>query len=164
MEANGKLIGAAETVKQLSRSRRGPGVPQALYLLGMQAVNKRRADDAILYYNMIREAFPSAVGLDQLTAGLGEMPDEPRSGSRAEQATDTYYSVKVGVFSDVENARRQADKFKAPGVKVDIESKKISGRDYRVVYVGRFQSYEEAARFKVQLEAANNETFQVVAR
>jgi tetratricopeptide (TPR) repeat protein len=164
MEANGKSIGAAETVKQLSRSRRGPGVPQALYLLGMQAVAKRRADDAILYYNMIHEAYPSAVGLDQLTSGLGEMPDEPRSGNRAELATDTYYSIKVGVFSEAENALRQAEKFKAPGVKVDIESKKISGRDYRVVYVGRFQDYEAAVRFKLQLEAANNESFQVVAR
>jgi tetratricopeptide (TPR) repeat protein len=164
LEANGKTIGAAETIKQLSRSRKGPGVSQALYLLGMQAVTKRHADDAILYYNMLREAYPSAVGLDQLTAGLGDMPDEPRGGNQAEQVTDTYYSVKVGVFSEAENALRQADKFKAAGQKVDVEAKKISGRDYRVVYVGRFRDYEEAVRFKLQLEASHHETFQVVAR
>ena len=164
LEANGKTIGAVETAKTLSRGRKGPGTPQALYLLGMQAVAKARADDAILYYNLLHEAYPSAIGLDQLTAGLGDMPEPPAADNRAERATDTYYSVKVGVFSEIENARRQADRFKSPGVKVDVEAKKISGKNYQVVYVGHFQDYEEAVRFKLQLEASNNETFQVVAR
>ena len=164
LESNGKQIGTAETIKQLSRSRKGPGVPQALYLLGMQAVSKARADDAILYYNMLREAYPSAVGLDQLTAGLGNIPDRPSVDSRSDRVTNTYYAVKVGVFSEIENARRQADKFKSLQVKVDIESKRISGKDYRVVYVGHFETYDEAVAFKSKLEAAQHETFQVVAR
>ncbi len=164
LEGNGKQIGAAETVRQLSRSRKGPGVPQALYLLGMQAVSKAHADDAIFYYNMLREAYPSAVGLDQLTAGLGNIPDRPSVDSRADRVTNTYYSVKVGVFSEMENARRQADKFKSLEQKVDIESKRISGKDYRVVYVGHFRNYNDAVAFKVKLEASQHETFQVVAR
>ena len=164
LNTHGKQIGAAETIKQLSHSRKGVGVPQALYLLGMQAVANNRADDAIFYYNLLREGYPVAVGLDQLAAGLGEMSDRPRTDNQAEKVTGTFYAVKVGVFSDVENARRFADRFKSYERKVDVVTKSISGRDYRVVYVGRFQNYDEAVRFRLRLEADFKETFQVVAR
>ena len=65
--------------------------------------------------------------------------------------------------SDI-NARRQADLFKGYDKKVEIKTRKISGKKYRVVYVGRFQDYQEAVRFKLQLEATHREAFQVVAR
>ena len=164
LNAHGKEIGASEILRQLSRAKKGAGVPQSLYLLGMQAVARNNADDAIFYYNMLREAYPAAVGLDQLQAGLGELTLRKSSSNKAEKLTGTFYSVKVGVFSESANARKQADKFKGPGRKVDIETRKISGREYRVVYVGRFDDYDEATRFKLQLEAAHHETYQVVAR
>jgi len=164
LSAHSKEIGAGETLRQLSRSKKGVGVPQSLYLLGMQAVARNNADDAIFYYNMLREAYPAAVGLDQLQVGLGEMTPRASSNNKAEALTGTYYSVKLGVFSESANARKQADKFKDAGQKVDIERRRISGRDYHVVYVGRFDDYDEATRFKLVLEATHHETFQVVAR
>jgi hypothetical protein len=164
LSAHGKAIGAGETLRQLSKSKRGVGVPQSLYLLGMQAVARNNADDAIFYYNMLREACPAAVGLDQLQVGLGAMTPRASKNNKAEALTGTYYSVKVGVFSESANARKQADKFKDHGQKVDIETRRISGRDYRVVYVGRFSDYDEATRFKLSLEASHHETYQVVAR
>jgi hypothetical protein len=162
--SHGKEIGAGETLRQLSKSKKGVGVPQSLYLQGMQAIARNKADDAIFYYNMLREAYPSAVGLDQLQVGLGEMKPRTSSNNKAEKLTGTFYSVKVGVFSEAANARKQADLFKEPGQKVDVEKRKISGRDYHVVYVGRFDDYDQATRFKLRLEAAHNETYQVVAR
>ncbi|MCX6834167.1 MAG: SPOR domain-containing protein [candidate division Zixibacteria bacterium] len=164
LKAHGKEIGAGETLRQLSRSKKGVGVPQSLYLLGMQAVARNKADDAIFYYNMLREAYPAAVGLDQLQVGLGAMTPPTSKNNKAETLTGTYYSVKVGVFSESANARKQADQFKDAGQKVDIETRRISGREYRVVYVGRFRDYDEATRFKLGLEAAHHETYQVVAR
>ena len=164
MKANGKSIGSNEMLRQLSRQKQGEGIPQALYLLGMEAIERGRADDAIFYYNIMREGYPAAVGLDDMLVGLGHMSTETKSGNRAEQVTGTYYSVKVGVFSESGNARKQADKFQSYGRRVDINSKNISGKNYSVVYVGRFDDYEEALRFKEQLEAAHHETFQVVAR
>lgn len=164
MKANNKSIGSNETLRQLSRGREGEGIPVALYLLGMEAIDRGRADDAIFYYNIMREGYPAAVGLDDMLTGLGQMSTDPKSGNRAEQVTGTYYSVKVGVFSQKDNARRQADKFKDYDQKVNIKSKNISGQDYRVVYVGRFDDYEEALRFKERLEATFHETYQVVAR
>jgi hypothetical protein len=164
LSAHGMEIGAGETLRQLSRSKKGVGVPQSLYLLGMQAIARNKVDDAIFFYNMLREAYPAAVGLDQLQVGLGGMKPRASSNNKAEALTGTYYSVKVGVFSESANARKQADKFKESGQKVDIERRRISGRDYQVVLVGRFDDYDEATRFKLRLEAAHHETYQVVAR
>ena len=164
LSAHGKEIGASETLRQMSRSKKGVGVPQSLYLLGMQAIARNKADDAIFYYNMLREAYPAAVGLDQLQVGLGGMTPRASSNNKAETLTGTYYSVKVGVFSKSANARKQANQFKDTGQKVDIETRRISGRDYRVVYVGRFDDYDEATRCKLSLETSHHETYQVVAR
>jgi hypothetical protein len=164
MTANGKRIGADETLRRLSRKKDGVGVPVSLYLLGRDAIDRDRPDDAIFYYNIFREAYPNAVGLDELLVGLGEMTERSRHDHQAEELTGTFYSVKVGVFSEAGNAKRQANKFKAYDKKVEIKTKKISGQNYRVVYVGRFRDYEEAVRFKLQLEANHNEAFQVVAR
>jgi hypothetical protein len=133
-------------------------------LLGRDAVARNRADDAIFYYNILREGYPDAVGLDELMTGLGEISARATSDSKAEKLTGTYYSIKVGVFSKRGNARRQADIFKAYDKKIDIKTRKISGKDYRVVYVGRFQNYDAAVRFKLQLEANHHEVFQVVTR
>ena len=164
MEQHGKRIAANEVLRRLSRSKEGVGIPLSLYLLGRDAIAQDHADDAIFYYNILREGYPVAVGLDELLVGLGDMSDRSSVDNRAEEVTGTYYSVKVGVFSQSSNARRQADKFKGYDHKVETKTRKISGRQYRVVYVGRFQNYQEAVRFKLQLEATHNEAFQVVAR
>ena len=48
--------------------------------------------------------------------------------------------------------------------KIDIQNKTIAGKTYRVVYVGRFQNYDEALDFKNLLETNHHETYQVVAQ
>ena len=163
MRANDKDIGSDAMLKQLSREKNGEGIPQALYLLGADAIRKHRPDDAIFYYNLMRESYPAAVGQDQLVTALGEMPEQ-KTDSRAEKITGTYYTVKVGVFSSAENAKRQADSFKEYGKPVKIEAKTISGVRYQVVYVGQFQDYRDALAFKTQLESTHDEVFQVVTR
>ena len=95
---------------------------------------------------------------------LGEMSSGKATDNQAEKLTGTYYSVKVGVFSEKGNAKRQRDLFKDYGHEIEIKDKTISGRKYHVVYVGRFQDYQQALAFQAQLEAAHNEPFQVVAR
>ena len=50
------------------------------------------------------------------------------------------------------------------GKRVEIKEKKISEKNYFVVYVGRFKSTDDAIAFKTILEKSENEAFQVVAR
>jgi hypothetical protein len=163
MQEYRKEIGTAKLLQKLAREKSGPGIPQALYLLAMDAVKDQRADDAVFYYNILRESYPSAVGLDALMQKMATM-SEGDTGDAAEKRTGTFYSVQVGVFSQTDNAKQQAKMFSAYDQKIDIETKKISGKEYRVVYVGRFPTYEAAYKFKETLEANHNEVFQVVAR
>lgn len=164
LDAYGKKIGATRLLRRLSREKSGIGIPQALYMLGTGAAANKQVDDAVFFYNLFREGYPSAVGLDDLVVQLGSMSGSVTNDIAAEKLTGTFYSVKVGVFSNSGNAKRQADKFRGYDQKVQIKSKDISGQKYHVVYVGHFQDYQQAARLKIQLEAAHNDLFQVVTR
>lgn len=158
-----KSVGARNLLGRLSREKSGPGVAPALYMLAEEAVREKRTDDAVFYFNVMREAYPCGVGLDALVTKLGAMPVAARD-TRAEKITGTFYSVQVGVFSVKDNAKRQADTFTAYDRKIDIKEKDISGKRYHVVYVGQFNDYESASRFKETLQANHGEVYQVVAR
>lgn len=162
--AHKKSVGATKILRSLARGKSGGGVPQALYLMALDAAAKNRIDDAVFYYNLLREGYPNAIGLDHLVNRLGGMSQETSHDRRAEEITGTYYSVQVGVFSIKSNAKKHAELFKVYERKIDIKTKTISGRKYRVVYVGRFDTFEEARRFKTQLESTHGEVYQVVAR
>ena len=164
LSANSKGIGATNMLRSLSRSDEGAGVPQSLYLLTMNAIERKRTDDAVFYYNLLRERYPGAVGLDNLVELFGSMSSESSEDNRAEEITGTFYSVKVGVFASKKNAGNHADSFKGYEQKIDTKSKKISGKNYYVVYVGRFPTFEQARQFKKQLESARSEVYQVIAR
>ncbi|UCE24770.1 MAG: SPOR domain-containing protein [Candidatus Zixiibacteriota bacterium] len=159
-----KQVGAHNLLRRLSREKSGPGVAQALYMLTHDAIDKKKTDDAVFYYNLMREAFPRSVGLDALLEEMGVLASGLGTDNRAEKLTGTYYSVQVGVFSVKNNARRQADIFKKYDRPVDIKEKKISNNKYHVVYVGRFSDFESARGFKTMLENNHKEVYQVVAR
>ncbi len=160
----GKSVAAESMLKKLSRERSGPGVAQSLYLLAMDAIETKHSDDAVFYYNLLREGYPYSVGLETVIKNMGGLTSATYKDNTAEKLTGTYYSVQVGVFSEKGNAERQADLFKQYNRKVEIGTKTISNTKYHVVYVGRFSSYDAAANFKATLESARNEVYQVVAR
>ncbi len=164
MLENKKKIGAEKLLRRLSRGSSGPGVSQALYLLGRDAVMQKRTDDAVFYYNMLRESYPGAVGLDALIDLMADLTTSDVADNTAEKLTGTYYSVQVGVFSVKANADKQVAEFSKFDQPTDIARKKISNVSYHVVYVGRFSDYASASKFKTRLEAEFGETFQVVAR
>ncbi|UCD63383.1 MAG: SPOR domain-containing protein [Candidatus Zixiibacteriota bacterium] len=159
-----KNVAAHRLLRGLSREKSGPGVAPALYLLATEAIAEKNTDNAVFYYNLLREGYPAAVGLETLVSRMGVLSHALDDDNQAERITGTYYSVQVGVFSVKGNANRQADMFKAYDRKIEIKQKKISDVKYHVVYVGRFTNYEEARKFKTMLEANHNEVYQVVAR
>lgn len=159
-----KRIGADKLLRKLSREKSGPGVPLSLYMLARQALRERRTDDAVFYYNIMREGYPAAIGLEALITLMMDASTSDATDNTAEKLTGTFYSVKVGVFSNKGNAKKQAGLFKSYDRKVEIKEKRISNVKYHVVYVGRFSNYLKAIDFKDQLEANHKEFFQVVAR
>jgi tetratricopeptide (TPR) repeat protein len=158
-----EYIDAQKICRRLSNTKYDEVVPSALFLLSDYSIEQKRIDDAILYYNVLKETYPNAVGLDDLVSKLGRFY-RATDDNRAEQLTGTVYSVQIGVFSIKDNADKLAKRMKQYGEKVEIGRKTISDTKYYVVYVGRYQSSEEAMAFKSRLELSEKEAFQVVAR
>ena len=161
---HGKKIGAVKILKKLVRKKSGVGVSPAMYLLALGAIAEGRTDDAVFYYSLLKESYPSAVGGDALLERMSDVSPGGASDQTANEVTGTYYSVRLGVFSVKENADNMVVEFKRYDKKVEALNKKISDKQYHVVYIGRFPDYESASKFKEQLQAEHNQVFQVVAR
>ncbi len=164
MLAYNKRIGSRQVLEDLSRDRSGPGVPLSLYLLAVEAVGQGYHEDAALYYNMLREAYGPAVGQGQLVDLLAGSATPDQAGQSPELPDEDFYAVRVGVFSQADNAKTMADRFRPYGHRVDVDDKVISGKSYKAVYVGQFATYREALAFKKRLEQEYDEVFQVIRR
>ncbi len=159
-----KFVGANKLLRNLSREKSGPGVPQALYALATDAIKNKKTDDAVFFYNIHRDGFPHSIGLDATIDKLSGMTTSGDRDNRAEEYTGTFYSVQVGVFSSKSNASNFSKSFKTYNKKIDIKSKRISDKKYYVVFVGHFSTYNLAYTFKETLESKHREVFQVIAR
>ncbi len=164
MISNNKRIGADNLLKKIAREKKGIGVPQSLYIRANEAIRTKRIDDAVFFYNLLRESYPSAVGLDAIINSMMNVSTSETADDRAEKFTDTFYSIQVGVFSKKGNAKKQASIFDSYGQKIEIRGKKISNKKYHVVYVGKFKTFAEASMFKNKLEINHNDVYQVIAR
>jgi tetratricopeptide (TPR) repeat protein len=156
-------IKAQNICRKLAGSEHDYVVSPSLFMLSYYSLEQKRIDDAILYYNILKEGYPDAVGLSDLINRFSSLKTSPTNHD-AEEITGTVYSVKAGVFSIRDNAKNLKDRLKQYGEKVEVKKKRISEKDYYVVYVGRFVSSQEAMAFKVRLETHENEVYQVVAR
>ena len=164
MEEFNKPVAAYNLLRTLSKENSGPCVSMALYMLAFTAIENKRTDDAVFYYNLCREGYPSAVGLDATIERMTGMSTSGDRDSKAEQRTGTTYSIQVGVFSTKDNAERFSEDFKKFGKNVEIDNKRISDKNYYVVFVGNFSSYNAALTFKKMLESNFDEAFQVKVR
>ncbi len=164
MNRYSKGIAAAELLRKLNKERSGPCVPPALYMLSMQAVGDGNTDMAIFYHSLLRESYPTAIGLDPLVDMISGVATYERIDTEAAKRTGTIYSIQVGAFSNKANARKMEARFRTVDFGTEIRSKDVAGQNYYVVYVGRFDSYEDAHAAKRSLESTHKEVFQVVAR
>ncbi len=156
-------IEAQKICRKLRKDKYDEVVVPALFLLSWYSLEQKRIDDAILYYNILKERYPYAIGLDDLIDRFGNLQDK-YDGRSAEEITGTVYSIQAGVFSQKKNADRYAERLEQYGQRVEIKKKKISDKDYYVIYVGRFTSSDDAMTFKTRLEQSEDEAFHVVAR
>ncbi|UCD17920.1 MAG: SPOR domain-containing protein [Candidatus Zixiibacteriota bacterium] len=158
-----EYIKAQNICRKLANGKHDDAVTPALFMLSFHAMEQKRVDDAILYYNILKEGYPNAVGLDDLVDMFSGM-ERAAADNSAERITGTVYSVQAGVFSVKDNAERLQDRLKEYGQPVEIKSRTISDKEYYVVYVGRFVSSDEAMVFKARLESLEKEVYQIVAR
>jgi hypothetical protein len=156
---------AAKILRSISNRDNGEQVPAALYVQIKAAFQSGKSDEALRLLGIMQEAYPYAIGLDALSATLVSEADESvEAEPEAEKLTKTVYSVQIGVFSSKANAQTVVKTLDSYKQKIEIMPRSISGKEYFVVYAGRFNRYDDATAFKEKLESARKERYQVIAR
>jgi tetratricopeptide (TPR) repeat protein len=153
----------AKLCRKLSSSKADIISAPATYLLSLSVLKQGEVDNAIFHYNLLKEQYTDAIGLDELMDEMGQI-ESRMDDQNAEKITGTIYSIQAGVFSNRDNAKNLAKRMKQFGETVEIKDKNISGKKYFVVFVGKFSSTDKAMAFKSRLEKSEKEAFQVVAR
>ncbi|MFQ5608525.1 MAG: SPOR domain-containing protein, partial [Candidatus Zixiibacteriota bacterium] len=121
-------------------------------------------DDAALNQSILREAYPHAVGSDDLIDVISALSTGDSDDGEVEKLVGSFYSIQVGVFSVRANAEKQRRRFERYGEPVNVQVKKISGRKYYAVYVGGFTSADKAGALRTTLERSENELYSIVLR
>jgi hypothetical protein len=159
-----------EQFAELAAGRSDIAVPQALFLLGMYYSERGDIDAAARFYDLLREEYPNAIGLDLLARNLGDHARLSATKRMAESnetqpaAHAGYYSIQVGAFSTERIAKDQVERLRRERLNADIENRQVDGRALWVVYLGRYQDEREAGKVKEKLEKRYGESYEVVPR
>lgn len=92
------------------------------------------------------------------------IPPPPRRETRVEVSPPGDYAIQVGAFSSAENAARLKSFFEDLGYPVEMQNKVRSGRSLYLVWVGRFNTANEARKFGADVRKKHNIESMVVGR
>lgn len=169
--SNGDQDGV-DLFRQLSMGSSAIAVPQAMVLLGQYHVEKRETENAMRCYELLKEEYPSAIGLDDLANRLGKpsLPvkaeKSPKTSSRTEQIAPSAkgYTIQVGAFSTEKIAKEQIERLRKERLATRIEKKESDGRTLWVVFIGQYKDSREADQARLKLQKRYGETYEVVPR
>lgn len=159
------LESAVSAYRQVLDSQNdSPAFPFALSgLIGCYS----RMDDfegALLYQNLLKERFPNSIEPIETLPDSGWQPQELRKEDRAERLTGVRYAIQLGVFGIKENAIRLKSKYEKMGYVIRIKTELIGGKEYSVVQLGSFASYQQALELKKELEEQTGDSYRIVIR
>ncbi|MCK5126470.1 MAG: SPOR domain-containing protein [candidate division Zixibacteria bacterium] len=138
--------------------------PTSLIMLSHIGLINGDAERALFNYSIIREQYRYAIGEDILLESLKDVSDSKSGQESTEVFEGITYSIKVGVFSVKDNAKRMEKRIEGYGYKVKIKRKNISGKSYYVVLAGRFRTMKEAQTAKQRLEQGEDQIFEIVVQ
>jgi cell division septation protein DedD len=122
--------------------------PQSRYTFGQQPQFDRRSEIA---EEQIERQAPAATR-------------EPERDTRQRPASRYPYSLQVGAFSTYENAMRQRDMLKDIDEPVEITTRMQGGQTLYLVWVGAFQSRDQATEYGQKLRRQFNIETMIVGR
>jgi len=153
--ARGLYKSARDFYKQTyNKNQQSQLAQKALYGIGLCFQATDQPDSANLY-------FRKCISLRSGTAiaRLARSQYQPRSQSDSEQskpvASDTdriEYSIQVGAFSHQTNAKMRKAYYEREGFQVKLRQKQKDGTMFYLVWLGAFETPEEARAFGAQLQ------------
>jgi len=102
-------------------------------------------------YEKLRQSYPNSPYLvHEVPRSVDREADaDEKLGAGSEGST---FAVQVGAFSTVENANKQKRFFHNVGYPVEILNKVKRGKSYYLVWIGSFNSYDEARKFGSEMK------------
>lgn len=163
--ARGDQTGVDEFL-DLYSGRSAIAVPQAMVVLGQYHLEKGEVEDAMRCYELLREEYPSAIGLDHLALQLGQSDrgQVTASKTKAERvvASADKYAIQAGAFSSETFAKEQIERLKRERLVTRVERKVVEGKTLWVVLVGDYKDLRSADEARLKLQKRYGETYEVV--
>ncbi len=121
---------------------------QYYYSIGLYKTSEQKM-------NQLREQYPfSAYAREAATAEPKVRPDDKPAVVEPKSPVAKYgtnFTVQVGAFSTLQNAEELREKFEKEGYASNIFTMVSNGRKLHKVWVGEFQSVDEAKRFTAEI-------------
>lgn len=150
----------------LSSGRSSIAVPQAMVVLGQYHLDREEIEDAMRCYELLREEYPSAIGLDHLARQLGQSDRGQAQASRTKTErvvpAAEKYAIQAGAFSSEKYAKEQVERLKRERLVTRIEKKVVDERTLWIVLVGEYKDMRGADEARQKLQKRYGETYEVV--
>lgn len=107
--------------------------------------------------------------LDELAKQDNNLPRSPNAVANSDRPIETSggsekYAIQIGAFQDKENASRQKELYSRQGYLAAIETKHVNNNLLYLVWLGEFETEEQAARFGEVFKNLHGVSFHVVKK
>jgi hypothetical protein len=112
-------------------------------------------NDADTWLNRLKKDYPSSpyVKIAGKNVPTVEKKKINQTKEENEQILKAKYTIQAGAFSSKENADALKNQFISAGYSSEIKEKEVAGTLFKVVYVGKFNSMDEAKKFLQQINS-----------
>ena len=115
---------------------------EAMFWLGVSDISVGEKEQGIIILKNLTKTFPNSVWSERATNIIS-----------ASEVTDEYFTIQVGSYRGKPNAQQRSEEMQAKGFKVKIVEAIVKGTVYYRVWVGQFNTIEEAKAFSVKLDS-----------
>lgn len=123
---------------------------QYYYSIGLYKTAEQKLDQLKAQYPFSAYASEETPTTEQKTAPEEKAPPVKAKGKVQKYATG--FTIQVGAFSTLQNAEDLKAKFEREGYSSNIFTIVTNGKKLHKVWVGEFQTYDEARRFTAEIK------------
>lgn len=118
---------------------------EALFWLGVAYISSGDEKQGKLTLDNLKNSFPKSIWTDRAKTIVPDRPVIPPSKE--------YFAVQVGSYRNRDNADRYMQELTAKGMSVQIMQAIVMGNTYYRVWIGKFQTIDEAKAYALKLDS-----------
>ncbi len=115
---------------------------EAMFWLGVSNISSENREQGVTILRELTKTFPNSVWSERAT-----------NITRSSDASNEYFTIQVGSYRGKSNAQKRSEEIQAKGFKAKVVEAIIKGTLYYRVWVGQFNTIEEAKALSVKLDS-----------